>query len=383
MLRTINKWLFTRSYLNHILVCVTILFAVSVACTRYQPVGQGARVPWAEALLTGKAGPLANNRYRVGPGDNIGLIAERYGLRIDSLAAANNIVPPYYLYTGEVLRIPRTVESGKQPLALVPDSPVRQPSTITETVLSDTQPVQEAPEIPKAWEPRPRPQPRAQPVQPAPQPEKAERDVAGSRYQVKAGESLTVIARRHGLGLGELAAANRLQPPFRLNPGQALIIPPTESQRVQAPASVPPADIALQPPPPLSGEGFLWPVRGEVIGSFDENSGKGRSGGVNIAARAGASVVAAENGVVAYAGEALSGYGRMILIRHADGYVTLYAHNAVLLVREGQNVRRGQSIAEVGQSGDVNVNQLHFELRQGSDPIDPAKVLAGSPGLTG
>ncbi|MGI9450106.1 MAG: murein hydrolase activator EnvC family protein, partial [Geminicoccaceae bacterium] len=79
-------------------------------------------------------------------------------------------------------------------------------------------------------------------------------------------------------------------------------------------------------------------------------------------------------------GEALRGYGQMILIRHAEGYVTLYAHNDALLVAEGDVVRRGQVIAEVGDSGDVGDSQLHFELRRGTEPIDPTKVLAGLPG---
>ncbi len=136
----------------------------------------------------------------------------------------------------------------------------------------------------------------------------------------------------------------------------------------------------MVPPPPLSADGFLWPIQGEVISTFEQNSAKGRSGGITIAARRGTPVLAADNGIVAYAGEALRGYGQMILLRHAEGYVTLYAHNDTLLVGEGEVVRRGQAIAEVGSSGDVIDTQLHFELRKGTEPIDPAKVLAGLPG---
>jgi len=91
-------------------------------------------------------------------------------------------------------------------------------------------------------------------------------------------------------------------------------------------------------------------------------------------------VRASENGIVAYAGEALSGYGRLVMLRHAEGYVTLYAHNDVILVREGDVVQRGETIAEAGDSGDVGESQLHFEIRKGTAPIDPTKVLAGLPG---
>jgi murein DD-endopeptidase MepM/ murein hydrolase activator NlpD len=195
------------------------------------------------------------------------------------------------------------------------------------------------------------------------------------------GESLSAIAAQHGLRLGELVAANGIASPYRIRPGQSLIIPPTEAGRSQHVAAKPSEDlVAIAPPPPLSADGFLWPVQGDVIGSFEENSGRGRSGGINIAARKGTPVRAADNGIVAYAGEALRGYGQMIMLRHAEGYVTLYAHNDALLVREGDVVERGQTIAEVGNSGDVIESQLHFELRKGTQPVDPTKILAGLPG---
>ena len=113
----------------------------------------------------------------------------------------------------------------------------------------------------------------------------------------------------------------------------------------------------------------------KVVGQFGE-SGKGqRRDGIDIAARKGTPVVAAENGVVAYAGEGVGSYGRLILLRHGDGYVTTYAHNASLMVAVGDLVRRGQVIARVGDTGDATGSQLHFELRKGRTPIDPEKHL--------
>lgn len=367
--------MFIRPYVVKLVFILMVPLVIAVACTRYQPVGQGARVPWAQSLLAGKAGPLADNRYRVGPTDSLEKISERYGLAVATLAAANNIEDPYILYTGEVLRIPRTSATSK------PRPLVRRevPSTIEQTALPEQLPSLTPETTKERWKPRRRPRPGVELRPPVTTAEEAVPKQVGKRYAVEPGDSLTVIARRHGLGLGELAAANNLEPPFLLRSGQELIIPPTESERLQPSSPGSSANVALVPPPPLSAEGFLWPVQGELIGTFEDNSAKGRSGGVNIAARAGTPVIAAENGVVAYAGEALSGYGRMILIRHADGYVTLYAHNAILLVREGEIVQRGQNIAEVGSSGDVIQSQLHFELRKGREPIDPAKILAGSP----
>ena len=102
-----------------------------------------------------------------------------------------------------------------------------------------------------------------------------------------------------------------------------------------------------------------------------------RNDGINIAARAGTPVRAAENGIVVYAGSAVPAFGRMLIIRHAGGYLTTYAHNAALLVTVGDRVRRGQIVARVGATGDVARPQLHFQLRAGREPVDPRRLLRG------
>lgn len=351
---------------------------IATGCTRYKPLGQGAKVPWAKALATGRGGPIGNDRYRVGEGDALGVIAERYGLQTASLAAANNIESPYVLFPGEVLRIPANRPLPTTTQEPLPPQPAPPSPSITQDVLPELRerrPLETPP--PRRWEPRRRLGNEG--IRPVARPEPE-----GKRYVVSSGDSLSVIADRHGLRLGELVTANGLEPPYRIRPGQGLIIPPTEANRRQrAPTGQAIGSEqarSLVPPPPLSADGFLWPVQGSIISSFEQNSAKGRSGGINIAARRGTPVRAADNGIVAYAGEALRGYGQMVLLRHADGYVTLYAHNDALLVGEGEVVRRGQAIAEVGSSGDVVDSQLHFELRKGTEPIDPAKVLAGLPG---
>ncbi len=366
-MRTIVSQSRGRLFLVKLLLFMMIPVVVITGCTRYQPLGQGSRVPWAKALSADRGGPIDDRHYRVGEGDALSVIAERYGLRLAALAAANNIQSPYVLYPGEVLRIPAATVYPEEPVRAQSTAPIRQ------TALPEPRREPSAANATPRWEPRPRAdrttvRPLARPEQP------------GKRYIVDRGDSLSVIAERHGLSLGELAAANGLRPPFKIRPGQDLVIPATETEHRRQAEAKPPVERPLAPPPPLSAEGFLWPVRGEVIGTFEQNSATGRSGGITIRARRGTPVRAADNGIVAYAGEALKGYGQMILIRHADGYVTLYAHNDVLLAGEGQVVRRGQPIAEVGSSGDVIDSQLHFELRKGSEPIDPTKILAGLPG---
>lgn len=118
---------------------------------------------------------------------------------------------------------------------------------------------------------------------------------------------------------------------------------------------------------------FRWPARGRIIQAFKP----GGNDGINIAVPEGTSVKAAESGVVAYAGSELKGYGNLILIRHPNGFVTAYANNSDIEVKRGETVKRGQTIAKSGQSGNVASPQLHFELRKGSTPVDPTQYLAG------
>lgn len=119
---------------------------------------------------------------------------------------------------------------------------------------------------------------------------------------------------------------------------------------------------------------FRWPARGRVIAGFNGKSNEG----INIALPEGTPVKAAEAGTVAYAGSELKGYGNLVLIRHDNGFVSAYAHNGDIAVKRGEKVRRGQTIARSGQSGNVSSPQLHFELRKGSTPVDPLQHLGGN-----
>ena len=114
----------------------------------------------------------------------------------------------------------------------------------------------------------------------------------------------------------------------------------------------------------------MWPAAGAVVAGFDE----GRNKGLTIAGKAGDPVVAASDGRVVYAGSSLRGYGNLIIVKHSDLFLTAYAHNQVLLVKDDQVVRRGQKIAEMGSS-DAERVQLHFEIRRQGKPVDPAKLL--------
>ncbi|MBV8849078.1 MAG: peptidoglycan DD-metalloendopeptidase family protein [Methylobacteriaceae bacterium] len=143
---------------------------------------------------------------------------------------------------------------------------------------------------------------------------------------------------------------------------QAIVKPAVDPQPT---ASLPKTEVAAANPE------FRWPARGRVIRGFSGNDG------INIAVPEGTAVKAADDGVVAYAGNELKGYGNLVLIRHSNGFVSAYANNSTLDVKRGEQVKRGQTIAKSGQTGNVATPQLHFELRKGSTPVDPTQYLAG------
>ena len=132
-----------------------------------------------------------------------------------------------------------------------------------------------------------------------------------------------------------------------------------------------------QPAESTASAEFRWPARGHIVQNFGEKNGN-KSDGINIALPEGTPVKAAENGVVAYAGNELKGYGNLVLIRHDNGFVSAYANNGDLKVKKGDAIRRGQVIATSGQSGNVTSPQLHFELRKGATPVDPMQYLTGN-----
>jgi Peptidase family M23 len=123
---------------------------------------------------------------------------------------------------------------------------------------------------------------------------------------------------------------------------------------------------------------FRWPVRGKVISTYGASVNGKTNDGIDLAVPEGTPIKASEDGVVAYAGNELKGYGNLVLIRHSNGYVTAYAHASELLVKRGDTIKRGQIIAKSGQSGEVAIPQLHFEIRKGSSPVDPLQFLNGA-----
>jgi len=191
-------------------------------------------------------------------------------------------------------------------------------------------------------------------------------------HVVRRGETAFSIAKAHDVDLPALLRTNNVSDPRELHPGQVLRVPASRGEEVTVAAR--PSRSLPEPPARLSG-GFDWPVAGTIVSTFGPKARGMRNDGLNIAAPRGAPVRAAEDGVVAYAGDGLQGFGKLILLRHAEGWVTAYAHNEELLVRRGDRVGRGQTIARVGSTGSVTRPQLHFEVRRGTRALDPGDVL--------
>lgn len=126
-----------------------------------------------------------------------------------------------------------------------------------------------------------------------------------------------------------------------------------------------------------SAASFRWPVRGRIIQGFGPKASGGQNDGINVSVPEGTPIKAAEDGVVAYAGSELKGYGNLVLVRHSNGFVTAYAHASELSVKKGETVKRGQVIGKAGSTGNVTGPQLHFEVRKGATPVDPAQYLGG------
>lgn len=206
------------------------------------------------------------------------------------------------------------------------------------------------------------------------------------------GDTLFSIAFRYGLDVRALARANGIREPYTIYPGQKLRLADKPPAKTSAKASVvkpsgssaktttakpqpaPAATPSTTPPPAVvpHGRGWLWPVGGRVLSRFDAGSVGPK--GIALAGNAGDPVRAARGGRVVYTGSSLVGYGQLVIIKHDDVYLSAYAHNSKLLVREGEQVKAGQVIAEMGSSG-TDRTQLHFEVRRNGDPIDPLQVL--------
>lgn len=196
-------------------------------------------------------------------------------------------------------------------------------------------------------------------------------------HRVARGESFEDVARAYNVDLRSLALLNRMTPPYVVREGEDVVLPALARAWPAAQAAAPVAPPSTPAPAPRAGARFSWPVQGEIISRFGAQPSGRRIDGIEIAAREGAPIGAADAGEVVYAGSDLPGYGTLVLLRHEDGYVTAYGYARRALVSEGQRVRAGEPVAEVGRDS-AGEARLLFQVRRGAAAVDPAPLLGAN-----
>ena len=347
----------------------------SYAPPTHSPIETTATVP-PRSVAAARPASQGGTTIIVGTSDTLDILAKRYNVSSAAILQANGYKGPRTLSPGQQLIIPRATATAAAP---APTPAASKPVAVSAA--------------------------------------------APSVHVVNRGDTLISIARRNRVPVAELARANNLDQSARLSLGMKLTVPaksaaaaapvaqPVAAAPVQpaAPVAAAPAKMAAAGGPPQSARlasattnvveekpaaaeaapvkpseatgalpTFRWPVRGKVITSYGAKTNGKSNDGINLAVPEGTPVKAAEDGVVAYSGNELKGYGNLVLVRHSNGYVTAYAHASELLVKRGDTIKRGQIIAKSGQSGEVASPQLHFEIRKGSNPVDPLQFLNGA-----
>src|SRR5262245_2572523 len=267
---------------------------------------------------------VQGHRIKVAKGDTLSSLSRRYGVPVEQIISANNL-PDGRLAQGQELVLPG-VTAAKAAAVAKAQSNVRVVKTETIAAPKSTSLAEEeAAEV--------------------------EGSDAGAKHAAKSNDAP---------GDKPEAKANGI----------------AASEETTGPAKRVASVDQLPTPDPMSGNSLRWPVKGRVISGFGTKPDGGHNDGIDVAVPQGTSVKAAENGVVAYSGNELKGYGNLVLIRHANNWVSAYANNEELLVKRGDKVRRGQIIAKAGATGAVSQPQVHFELRKGSRPVDPTKHMS-------
>lgn len=301
--------------------------------------------------------PDSENVVTVKSGDTLYSLAKKYNTTVQELAKINSLKEPYQLSVGQKLSLKTQAQMDVPSDTLHVNKPASGVRTTTRVELKE--------------------------------------------IVVGRGDTLYSISRKYSIPVNDLAVMNRLSAPFNLSVGQKLRVPnlatapvsdsvkinTTKTENVTAEkqpvkiAKAPVKKISSDPSKKLpsisarSSSKFAWPVRGKILSAYGAKSNGLFNDGINISASRGAAVRAAENGVVAYAGNEVKGMGNLVIIQHAGGWMTVYAHLDSMAVRRGHKVSVGQKIGAVGETGKVDSSQLHFEIRKGTKAYNPSVYL--------
>lgn len=353
-------------------------------------------------------------RMTLGPGETLSNLSKRYGVPVNEIMKANGIADASRVSPGQQVLIPVYVYSRQAPVSAPDSNPKTQASKsgagLRGEAPQDKHPVPgQSPQrdvavLPTAPTLR---NPQSAEAQTGARAEPVTKKVAnaepqasgGGAYTVQGGDTLSKIARLHGVSVDAIKSANSLSGP-NIRIGQSLAIPgpgaATPDRITTASINEKPEPKAYTPPvakvedsaaaepqveiasvaSAATGIGkFRWPARGQVVTGFAKSENGKRNDGIDISMPTGTPVKAVENGVVIYSGDGLKEFGKTVLIRHDDGLVTVYAHANTLNVNRGDKVDRGQVIASSGMTGSARTPRLHFEVRKNASPVDPMKYL--------
>lgn len=204
---------------------------------------------------------------------------------------------------------------------------------------------------------------------------------SASYHEVVGNETIYTISRKYNMNVNELIALNKLEKPYEIKSGQRLkinvnkasmqIVQPSAPDPQQEQKKIGIIDKMIG----QKNNNFLWPIKGSIISGFGPKKGGLYNDGLNIAAKDGEEVKSAEDGVVAYVGNELKGYGNLIIIKHYGGWITAYGHLSDSKVKRGDKVEKSQVIASAGATGNVDSTQLYFALRKGRDAVNPENYL--------
>ena len=302
----------------------------------------------------------------VARGDTLYSLAKQYEMSVDELAKMNSLERPYVLSVGQRLKVAEAKEivtAAKKESKDAPDLiavPAKKPTGVQTTTR-----------------------------------------VALKEVTIGVGDTLYSVSRKYSVPVNDLAVLNNLKAPFVLSVGQKLKVPDlakanvkktvvqnapekkvaVQTEKASVPVKQEQKKISSDPTKKLptisarSSSKFSWPVKGKILSGYGAKSGGLFNDGINIGAAKGTTVKAAENGVVAYAGNEVKGMGNLIIVQHAAGWMTVYAHMDSLAVRRGTRVNVGQKIGTVGETGKVDTPQLHFEIRKGTKAYNPTAHL--------
>ncbi len=319
----------------------------------------GTTIAWKVAQkVTGKkeAPQPSMNTYIVQKGDTLYSLSRRFNISVKDILTANNLDAPTTMYPGDILMIPiegAATTTAAQAVKQPENKPYRltrarfeKPVQLTENTLS----------VKDRFS-----------IEPAARSASLKSDtVSYVTHRVQRGETVYRISKNYNTTVFDVLSVNNLDSPQALKAGTTIRVPVTGAEQ--------PATRQINQTL-ARAKGMVWPARGKILKSFGQKGNGVTHTGINIQLPENTAVVAAENGTVIYADNALKSYGNLVLLRHKDGLVTAYAHNNRLQVTKNQKVKKGQTIALSGATGNVKNPQLHFEVRRNARAINPTKVL--------